>query len=140
MKIYNVQIRIERDDNTDTVLLESFNDLEEAQEFFDEKLDDMEYHAGEYLWENDFKNSYQEILEIELKEGDWDFETLKEQVVYLEGSMDKNNWMGEYPVNYWAIGKHNGTGLVYNFYDNGKDLNIEYENVKDLNKWYNYKR
>jgi len=140
MKIYNVQIRIERDDNTDTVLLESFNDLEEAQEFFDEKLDDMEYHAGQYLWENDSKNSYQEILEIELKEGDWDFETLKEEVVYLEGSMDKNNWMGEYPVNYWAIGKHDGTELVYNFYDNGKDLNIEYKNVKDLNKWYNYKR
>jgi len=140
MKIYNVQIRIERDDNTDTVLLKSFNDLEQAQEFFDEKLDDMEYHAGQYLGENDFKNSYEEILEIELKEGDWDFETLKEQVVYLEGSIDKNNWMGECAVNYWAIGKHDGTELVYNFYDNGKDLNLEYENVKDLNKWYNYKR
>ena len=140
MKIYNVQIRIERDDNTDNVLLKSFNDLEEAKEFFDEKLDDMEYHAGQYLWENDFKISYQEVLVLELKEGNWNFETLQEQVVYLEGSMDKNNWMGEYAVNYWAVAKHNGKELVYNFYDNGRDLNLEYENVKDLNKWYNYKR
>ena len=140
MKIYNVQIRIERDDNTENVLLKSFNDLKVSQEFFNETLEGMEYHAGQYLWENDFKNSYKEILEIESKEDNWDYETLKEQVVYLEGNMDKNNWMGEYAVNYWAVAKHNGTELVYNFYDNGKDLNLEYENVKDLNKWYNYKR
>lgn len=42
--------------------------------------------------------------------------------------------------NYWAVGKFNGQELVYNFYDNGRDLNLEYENIKEseLKNWFNY--
>jgi len=140
MKTYNVQKRIESDDNTNLVLIASFDNLEDAEKRFEIELEKQETYAGEYLWENQPKNSYFETLEIESSEGEWDFETIKQQIVYKETIVDKNNWKGNYAVNYWAVAKFDGSELVYNFYDNGKDLNLEYPNIKEseLKNWYNY--
>lgn len=140
MNTYNVNKRVESDDNTNVVLIASFDNLSDAELKFNKELAKQETYGGEYLYENQPKNSYFEYLEIESLDEDEDFETVKEVVVYKETIVDKNNWKGNYACNYWAVAKFNGTELIYNFYDNGKDLNLEYADVKesDLNNWFNY--
>ena len=139
MKTYSVQKRVENEKTTEINDKLTFDNLKEAEVKFNEILEDQETYAGEYN-DGEFSSYYNEVLEIEVCEDD-DCETLKEVVVYYEGMVDKNNWKGEHAVNYWGIAKHNGQELIYNFYDNGKDLKIEYKNIKssELSNWYNYK-
>lgn len=140
MKTYNVQKRVETEKNTDLFDKVGFDTLEEAEKLFGELLKKQVNLAGEYN-ENNHKEYYSEILEIESYDDEKDeFESIKEVVVYSEGLKDKNNYKGNYANWYWYFAKFDGTELVYNFYDNGKDLNLEYENVKEseLKNWYNY--
>lgn len=139
MKTYNLQKRAATEHSTDIYNIGTFNDLETAKKEFENVLKTQDTYAGEY--KRDFKEYYLEILEIESFDYETeDFGSEIEITVYHEGVFDKNNWFGDYPVNYWGIAKHDGEKLIYNFYDNSKDLNLEYENITDLNNWYNYKR
>lgn len=138
MKTYNVQIRVERDDNTDIIKIGTFQNIDEAKGCFSNEL--KRESGGQYLWENKFKKTYQEVLEIESINEYQDVETEIEEVIYFEGHKDKNNWKGNYANNYWTIAKHNGKELIYNFYDNSVDLNLEYSDVPQsgLQNWYSY--
>lgn len=141
MKTYNVQKRVSTETTTELYEKLSFNNLEEAKERFNEVLELQDMYAGEFN-DGEWKGYYTETLEIESFDDETeDFKTIKEETVYHEGMIDKNNWKGNYANNYFAIAKWNGTELVYNFYDNGKDLNLEYKNIKasELENWYNYK-
>jgi hypothetical protein len=135
MKTYNVQTRIESDDNTNILLLKSFENLKDAESFLNETLANV--YPGQYVWENQFRNLYSEILEIEVIDEDGDFETAQEVTVYTERTFDKNNWRGNYASNYWGVGRFDGTELVYDFSFQGE---IQYQDIKEseLNNWYNY--
>lgn len=140
MKTFNVQKRVSTEKTTEIYDQLSFDTLEEATSKFNDLLSQQETYAGEYN-DGQFSEYYNEVLEIESFDTETDdFETIEEVVVYQEGLTDKNNYKGEYANNYWAIASHNGTELIYNFYDNGFDLNLKYENVKasDLKQWYNH--
>lgn len=140
MKTFNVQKRVSTEKNTEIYDKLSFDNLKEATSKFNELIKQQETYAGEYN-DGQFSEYYIEALEIESFDTETeDFETIEEVLVYQESLTDKNNYKGEYASNYWVIASHNGKELVYNFYDNGIDLNLMYENIKesDLNKWYNY--
>ena len=140
MKTYNVQKRVNTGSTTEIFDTISFDCLDKAEEKFQEILAVQETYAGEYN-DNDFRDYYQEEIEIEYFDDETDeFEQIKSVTVYYEGVKDKNNYKGEFANNYWAVAKFNGQELVYNFYDNGRDLNLEYENIKEseLKNWFNY--
>ena len=140
MKTYNVQKRVKTGSNTEIFDTVSFDCLDKAEEKFQEILAVQETYAGECN-DNDFRDYYQEEIEIDCFDDETDeFEQIKSVTVYYEGVKDKNNYKGEFANNYWAVGKFNGQELVYNFYDNGRDLNLEYENIKEseLKNWFNY--
>ena len=140
MKTYNVQKRVNTGSTTEIFDTISFDCLDKAEEKFQEILAVQETYAGEYN-ENDFRDYYQEEIEIDCFDDETDeFEQIKSVTVYYEGVKDKNNYKGEFANNYWAVGKFNGQELVYNFYDNGRDFNLEYENIKEseLKNWFNY--
>ena len=140
MKTYNVQKRVKTGSNTEIFDTVSFDCLDKAEEKFIEILAVQETYAGECN-DNDFRDYYQEEIEIDCFDDETDeFEQIKSVTVYYEGVKDKNNYKGEFANNYWAVGKFNGQELVYNFYDNGRDLNLEYENIKEseLKNWFNY--
>lgn len=140
MKTFNVQKRVETEKNTDLFDKVGFDNLEEAEKLFSELLRKQVNLAGEYK-EKNYKEYYSEILEIESYDEEEDeFESVKEVVVYLEGLKDKNNYKGDFANWYWYVAKYNGEELVYDFYDNGIDLNLEYSSVKEseLENWYNY--
>lgn len=140
MKTYNVQKRVNTGSTTEIFDTISFDCLDKAEEKFQEILAVQETYAGEYN-ENDFRDFFQEEIEIDCFDDETDeFEQIKSVTVYYEGVKDKNNYKGEFANNYWAVGKFNGQELVYNFYDNGRDFNLEYENIKEseLKNWFNY--
>ena len=140
MKTYNVQKRVNTGSTTEIFDTISFDCLDKAEEKFQEILAVQETYAGEYN-DNDFRDYYQEEIEIDCFDDETDeFEQIKSVTVYYEGVKDKNNYKGEFANNYWAVGKFNGQELVYNFYDNGRDFNLEYENIKEseLKNWFNY--
>ena len=140
MKTYNVQKRVNTGSTTEIFDTISFDCLDKAEEKFQEILAVQETYAGEYN-ENDFRDFFQEEIEIEYFDDETDeFEQIKSVTVYYEGVKDKNNYKGEFANNYWAVGKFNGQELVYNFYDNGRDLNLVFENIKEseLKNWFNY--
>ena len=140
MKTYNVQKRVNTGSTTEIFDTISFDCLAKAEEKFKEILAVQETYAGEYN-DNYFRGYYHEEIEIESFDDETDeFEQIKSVTVYYEGVKDKNNYKGEFANNYWAVAKFNGQELVYNFYDNGRDLNLEYENIKEseLKNWLNY--
>ena len=140
MKTYNVQKRVNTGSTTEIFDTISFDCLDKAEEKFQEILAVQETYAGEYN-DNDFRDYYQEEIEIDCFDDETDeFEQIKSVTVYYEGVKDKNNYKGEFANNYWAVGKFNGQELVYNFYDNGRDLNLVFENIKEseLKNWFNY--
>ena len=142
MKTYNVQKRVETEKTTEIFEKIPFKNLKFAESKFNEILKLQKTYAGEFN-DSEFSDYYKETLEIEsFNDETGDFETIKENLVYLEGTTDKNNYRGDNANNYWTIAKHNGIDLIYNFYDNSQDLNLEYPNIKekDLSKWFNYKR
>ena len=134
MNNYQVQKVVQTETTTDIYDVQSFNSLEAAQAAYQEVLKKQDVYAGEY-YENE-GGDYWEDIEIV----DQDCETIQSERVYFQGRMDKNNYRGNYPVWYWAIGKHNGNEMVYNFYENGVDFVLAYENITNLDEWYNYAR
>lgn len=139
MKTYKVQKLVQTEKTTESFDPKSFDNLKDAETFFNEILAKQVLLAGEYNT-GEFSEYYNETLEIESFDDESDdFETIKEVVVYTESLMDKNNYKGDYANNYWGIGVFDGCELVYNFYNNGKDMQLEYENIKEseLKKWYN---
>lgn len=139
MKTFNVQKRVATESTTEIYETISFDNVKDAEIKFNEILEKQDTYAGEFN-NGEFSEYYMEFLEIESVDEDGDFETIKEVLVYHEGIEDKNNWKGNYACNYWAVAKHNGVDLVYNFYNNSKEMVLEYEGITDLDNWYNYKR
>ena len=142
MKTYNVQKRVETNTATDIYNIATFDNLADANIRYKSELSIQETYAGEYN-EGKYNGFISEYLEIESFDSEnEEFEEVKSTLVYYEGVTDKNNYKGNYANNYWTIAKHDGTNLIYNFYDNSIDLNLEYPNIaeNDLIKWFNYKR
>ncbi len=140
-KEYVVQKRIDRDSSADVVDVKNFTSLAAAKKYFNEQLLKQETYAGEYKDDNKFSEYYSETLELESVDDDSP-ENVEAVIVYSEGQMDKNNYKGDAANFYWAVGKFEGKELVYNFYDNGRDFNLEYGPIKEseLDTWYNYPR
>lgn len=137
MATFQVQKRVETETRTEIYNECSVSTIEEAQAKFQEVLAAQDVYAGEF-YESDEKGDYTESIEIVDEEG----EEIQSERVFIAGRFDKNNYKGNYPVWYWGVAKWNGTELIYNFHNNGFDLDIEYADVKhsDLANWYNYKR
>ncbi|WGK93819.1 MULTISPECIES: hypothetical protein [Flavobacterium] len=138
MKTFIVQKEVETGKTTEQYDSVYFDNLKDAEIYFNTELSNQENLAGEYNI-GEFSEYYKESLVITVVDGE-DIEDLKSISVYEEGMKDKNNYRGNYANWYYYTAKFNGAELVYNFYDNRKDLNIEYSNIKksELNKWFNY--
>lgn len=140
MKTFNVQKTVSTEKTTEQFDAVSFDNLQDAESHFNKVLAKQVTYAGEYNT-GEFSEYYEEALSItSIDDETQDVEDVKSECVYYEGRKDKNNYKGDYPNWYWFIAKFNGTELIYNFYDNGKDLNIEYSDIKEseLKNWYNY--
>lgn len=140
MKTYNVQKTVSTEKTTEQFDPVSFDNLQDAELFFNQELAKQENLAGEYNT-GDFSEYYEEALVITSYDDETGYvEDVKSESVYCEGSKDKNNYKGNYANWYWFVAKFNGTELNYNFYDNSKEMNLEYSDVKasELRNWYNY--
>lgn len=135
--MYIVQKNVETEKITENYDSETFDNYDEAEFRFNEILAIQDSLGGEYNV-GEFSEFYKETISLETLI-DGEFETILSKVVYSEGLKDKNNYKGNRANNYWAVGKYNGTELVYNMYDDGKNLNLEYSNIKEseLDDWYN---
>jgi hypothetical protein len=123
MEKYILSFLVETESDTDYRTIAIFDDLKTAtKEFKKEVKVSPRYRQSD---ENDFREYLNESVILELYEGD-DIdnldheETLMQEVIYSEGVIDRMNWKGNYPVNFYSRATFNGKELMHEMYFQGK--------------------
>lgn len=138
MKTYKLSFLIETESDTEYRSIEIFTDLKTAQKEFKKAVKNApRYRQSD---KNDFREYLTESVILELYVDNDHEETLKQQVIYSEGVIDRMNWKGSYAVNYYSRATFNGKELMHTMYFQGKKENWRKGNYKvpqsKLNEWY----
>ena len=137
MKEYKLFFLIETESDTNYELLDTFTDLKIAQKEYKKAVKNAPRYRQSA--ENDFREYLNESITLELYIND-DFEdTIAQQVIYSEGTIDRMNWKGNYAINYYSRATFNGKELMHVMYFQGeKQMWGKKHKVSQskLNEWY----
>lgn len=122
MKKYILSFLTETESETDYRTIATFDDIKEAKKVFREEVKTS--HRGETT-DYECKEYKTESVVLELYEGkdidSLDFEeTILQQVIYLEGIIDRMNYRGNYPIYYYSRATFNGKELMHTMYFQGE--------------------
>jgi hypothetical protein len=137
MKTYILSFQVSSDEYVDTEEIATFTDLKKAQKEFKKAV----FNAPKYRQtpEEDFKEFLTESIVLEEWEGKEFINTLSEEVIYSEGVIDRMNYKGRYPINYYSRATFNGKQLMHEmYYDGKKEMWGKKRKVPNsqLDKWY----
>ena len=137
MKEYKLYFLIGTESDTNYELLDTFTDLKIAQKEYKKAVKNAPRYRQSA--ENDFREYLNESITLELYIND-DFEdTIAQQVIYSEGTIDRMNWKGNYAINYYSRATFNGKELMHVMYFQGeKQMWSKKHKVPQskLNEWY----
>lgn len=113
----------------------------DVDEIFRGNLDDAQKAFNKQL-ENDASDSYQYYFELNRikidEDGETlDIETIESQVMYSEGTIDRNNYRGEHALEYGYEARYVASSkeLEYTFFFQGEEEDEKVLESK-LNSWY----
>lgn len=114
---------IETESDTNYRTIATFDNLEEAVK--DYKKEVKNAPRCKHSEDNEHKDYLNECIVLELYKGeDADSldheETLMQQTIYSEGTIDRMNYKGEYSVSYYSRATYNGRDLMHEMYFQGK--------------------
>lgn len=137
MKTYKLSFLIETGSNTQGEVLYTFTDLKTAQKEFKKAVK----NAPRYRQSIDnFREYLIESIVLELWEDDEFVEDITKQVIYSEGTIDRMNYKGNYPIEYYSRAIFNGKELMHTMYFQGEKENWRKGNYKvpqsKLTEWY----
>ena len=134
MKTYIINFLIETESNTQGETLAVCSDLKTAQKEFKKA---PRYRQSN---EDDFREYVTESIVLELWEDDEFVEDISSQVIYSEGQIDRMNYKGNYPINYYSRATFNGKELMHTMYFQGEREHWRKGNYKvpqsKLNEWF----
>lgn len=138
MKTYKISFLIETETNTEYQIIKEVSDLKAAQKEFKKAVKKTpRYRQSD---ENDFKVYLTESIVLELYENGEQEETLNQQIIYSEGTIDRMNYKGDYAINYYSRATFNGKELMHTMYFQGEKENWRKGNYKvpqsKLTEWY----
>lgn len=114
MKTYIINFLIETESSTQREVLDTFTDLKTAQKEFKKAVKNAPRYRQSS--EDDFKEYLTESIVLELWEDDKFEDTIEQQVIYSEGTIDRMNYKGSYAVNYYSRATFNGKELMHTMY------------------------
>lgn len=118
MKTYIINFLIETESNTQGEVLHTFTDFKTAKKEFKKAVKlAPRYKQSE---EDDFREYLSESIVLELWEDDEFVEDIAKQVIYSEGTIDRMNYRGSYPINYYFCAAFNGKELMHTMYFQGE--------------------
>ena len=137
MKTYIINFLIETGSNTQGEVLYTFTDFKTAQKEFKKAVK----NAPRYRQSID---AFREYLTESIVLEEWvddDFEeTLMQQEIYSERTIDRMNYKGNYPIEYYSRATFNGKELMHTMYFQGEKENWRKGNYKvpqsKLNEWF----
>jgi hypothetical protein len=137
MKQYIINFQTSTESYTDCDEIATFTDLKKAQKEFKKAV----FNAPKFrqIAEEDFKEFLTESIVLEEWEGKEFIGILSEEVIYSEGVIDRMNYKGNYPINYYFRATFNGKELMHTmYYDNKKEMWGNKRKVPNsqLDKWY----
>ena len=138
MKTYIINFLIETESNTQGEVLYTFTDLKTAQKEFKKAVKNApRYRQSD---ENDFREYLNESIVLEEWVDDDFEETLMQQEIYSERTIDRMNYKGNYPIEYYSRATFNGKELMHTMYFQGEKENWRKGNYKvpqsKLTEWY----
>ena len=137
MKTYIINFLIETESNTQGETLTVCSDLKTAQKEFKKAVK----NAPRYRQLIDvFREYLTESIVLELWEDDEFVEDITKQVIYSERTIDRMNYKGNYPIEYYSRATFNGKELMHTMYFQGEKENWRKGNYKvpqsKLNEWF----
>jgi hypothetical protein len=138
MKTYKLSFLIETESDTDYREIGSFTDLKTAQKEFKKAVKNApRYRQSD---ENDFREYLNELIVLEEWVDDDFEETLMQQEIYSERTIDRMNYKGNYPIEYYSRATFNGKELMHTMYFQGEKENWRKGNYKvpqsKLTEWF----
>ncbi len=137
MKTYILSFQVSSDEYIDTEEIATFTDKKTAKEEFKKAV--LKAPKFRQTAEEDFKEFLTESIVLEEWEGKEFIGILSEEVIYSEGVIDRMNYKGSYPINYYFRATFNGKELMHTmYYDNKKEMWGNKRKVPNsqLHKWY----
>ena len=138
MKTYIINFLIETESNTQGEVLYTFTDLKMAQKEFKKAVKNAPRYRQSV--ENDFREYLSESIVLEEWVDDDFEETLMQQEIYSERTIDRMNYKGNYPIEYYSRATFNGKELMHTMYFQGEKENWRKGNYKvpqsKLTEWY----
>lgn len=108
----------ETESNTQTKDIATFKDFQTAQKEFKKAIKTA--YRGRQASEDEFKERLVESIVVkEWIDGIYEG-TVLQQIIYLEGIIDRMNYKGENAINYYTKATFNGKELMYTMYFQGK--------------------
>ena len=137
MKTYIINFLIETESNTQGEVLYTFTDLKMAQKEFKKAVKNAPRYRQSI---DDFREYLIESIVLEVWEDDEFVEDITKQVIYSERTIDRMNYKGNYPIEYYSRATFNGKELMHTMYFQGEKENWRKGNYKvpqsKLTEWY----
>jgi hypothetical protein len=118
MEKYIISFLISTESTTQGESIATFTDLTLAQKEYKKVVKTSPRYRQSA--EDDFREYLTESIVLELWIDDDFEETLMQEVIYSEGVIDRMNWKGDYPINYYSKATFNGKELMHEMYFQGK--------------------
>ena len=138
MKTYIINFLIETESNTQGEVLYTFTDLKMAQKEFKKAVKNAPRYRQSV--ESDFREYLSESIVLEEWVDDDFEETLMQQEIYSERTIDRMNYKGNYPIEYYSRATFNGKELMHTMYFQGEKENWRKGNYKvpqsKLTEWF----
>lgn len=137
MQTFKVVFRIETESETNTTVISEFDCLKSVKTAFKQQVKNS--YRGMISDDNFFKEFLSESVALELwVSGDFE-QDICQQTIYKESVIDRQNYKGDHPINYYGKGTYNGKQLMYEMYFQGaREYWGRKRKVKEseLKNWY----
>ena len=137
MKTYIINFLIETESNTQGEVLYTFTDLKTVQKEFKKAVKNAPRYRQTI---DDFREYLIESIVLEEWVDDDFEETLMQQEIYSERTIDRMNYKGNYPIEYYSRATFNGKELMHTMYFQGEKENWRKGNYKvpqsKLTEWF----